>query len=256
MGHMEYGTQIPIIAYLVSCLGCGLGLICTTQARGATRASRNVWLALSAVSIGGTGIWGMHFTGMLGVTVHGSPVRWDVGLTVVSLVIAIVIVGFGMFLVGYSKPRMRTLLPAGLITGCGVAAMHYMGMASMRVQGSLRYNVPLVVLSVAIGVIAATAALWITRNVRRKAAMVIAVPIMGLAVCGMHYTGMAATSMVLDAKAPMPTGAQNSMLAWPLIIWIIACPVMILSALALAPSAEEIKTEQYYQEVAARLRNE
>lgn len=256
MGHMEYGMQIPILAYLVSCLGCGLGLVCTTQARGAARGSRNLWLALSAVSIGGTGIWGMHFTGMLGVTVHGSPVRWDVALTVASLVIAIVIVGFGMFLVGYGKPGIRTLLPAGLITGCGVAVMHYLGMASMRVQGSIHYNIPLVALSVVIAVVAATAALWITRNVRRAAAMAIAVPIMGLAVCGMHYTGMAATSMVLDAKAPMPTGAQESILAWPLIIWIIACPVITLSALALAPSAEEVRTEQYYQEVAARLQKE
>ncbi|MCO6009455.1 hypothetical protein NE236_31240 [Actinoallomurus purpureus] len=252
---MENGTYIPLIAYLISCLGCGLGLVCTTQARVGTRASRNFWLALSAVSIGGTGIWGMHFTGMLGVTVHGSLVRWDVPLTAASLLIAVAIVGVGVFLVGYGAPGPRTLLLAGLITGCGVAAMHYTGMAAMRMQGSTRYSVPLVVLSVVIAVGAATAALWITKNVRRKLAMAAAVPIMGLAVCGMHYTGMAATSVALNANAPMPVGAETLTLFWPLTIWIIILPIIILMALVMLPSGEEVLENQHYEEVIARLHN-
>src|ERR671925_569143 len=134
---MEYGAYVPMIAYLVSCVGCALGLVCTIRARVGTRASRNFWLVLSAVSIGGTGIWGMHFIGMLGVTVHGSDVRWDVPLTILSLVVAVGVVGFGMFQVGYGPPRPRTLITAGLITGSGVAIMHYTGMAAMRVHGTI-----------------------------------------------------------------------------------------------------------------------
>ncbi|MGH3391929.1 MAG: MHYT domain-containing protein, partial [Actinomadura sp.] len=197
---------VPLLAYLVSCLGCGLGLVCTNRARTGTRTSRGLWLAWSAVSIGGTGIWGMHFIGMLGVAVHGSEVRWNGLLTVLSLATAILVVGAGMFLVSYGPSRLRTLLFAGLITGIGVAAMHYTGMAAMRVQGSIGYDLPLVAASVAIAVAAATAALWITRDVRRRLAMAAAVPIMGLAVSGMHYTGMAAANIVVDTGAPVPVG--------------------------------------------------
>jgi NO-binding membrane sensor protein with MHYT domain len=252
---MEYGTYVPFIAYLVSCLGCGLGLVCTNQARGGAPASRNRWLILAAISIGGTGIWGMHFTGMLGVTVYGSPVKWDVVLTLVSLLIAVVMVGIGVFVVSYGPSGMPMLLLAGLVTGCGVAAMHYMGMAAMHVQGSIEYNIPLVALSVAIGVAAATVALWITKNVRRKLAMAVAIPIMGLAVCGMHYTGMAATSLALSARAPIPVGVHQALFFWPLVIWIMACPIIVLSMVALAPSAEEILQERRYQEIAARLQD-
>jgi NO-binding membrane sensor protein with MHYT domain len=250
---MEHGMYVPLLAYLVSCLGCGLGLVCTNQARTGTHASRNLWLALSAVSIGGTGIWGMHFIGMLGVTVHGSEVRWSAVLTVVSLVIAIMVVGAGMFLVSYGPPGLRTLLLAGLITGIGVATMHYTGMAAMHVQGSIQYDIPLVALSVMIAFGAATAALWITRDVRRRLAMAAAIPIMGLAVCGMHYTGMAAVNVVLNADLPTPPGVGMSAFVWPLIIWIVGCPFVTLPLIMLAPSGEQVLENRYYQEVADRL---
>jgi NO-binding membrane sensor protein with MHYT domain len=253
---MQYGTYVPLIAYVVSCLGCGLGLVCANQARAGTHASRNQWLALSAVSIGGTGIWAMHFTGMLGASVQDSMVRWDVLPTVLSLVIAIVVVGVGMFLVGYGARRAWTLPVAGLITGSGVATMHYTGMAAMRVQGTIHYDFALVALSELIAVVAATAALWITRAVRHGLAMIVSVPVMGLAVCGMHYTGMAATSVSVNANLPVPQGAQASMLVWPLIIWIIVCPVLTLSIIALAPSGEEVLEDQYYQGIAAELRRD
>jgi NO-binding membrane sensor protein with MHYT domain len=251
---MQYGSYVPLIAYVVSCTGCGLGLVCTNQARTGTYASRNQWLALSAVSIGGTGIWAMHFTGMLGTTVGDSMVRWNVPLTALSLLIAIAVVGVGMFMVSYGAQRAWTLPVAGLITGSGVATMHYTGMAAMRVQGSIHFDIALVALSEVIAVVAATAALWITRAVRRVLAMTVSVPIMGLAVCGMHYTGMAATSVSINARLPEPTGVEASMLVWPLIIWIVVCPVLTLSIIGLAPSGEEVLEDQHYQDIASELR--
>jgi NO-binding membrane sensor protein with MHYT domain len=253
LGQMEHGTYVPLLAFLVSCLGCGLGLVCTNRARTGTRTSRGLWLAWSAVSIGGTGIWGMHFIGMLGVTVHGAEVRWNVLLTILSLVTAIMVVGAGMFLVSYGPAGRRTLLFAGLITGIGVATMHYTGMAAMRVQGSISYDIPLVGLSVAIAVVAATAALWITRDVRRRLAMAAAVPIMGLAVSGMHYTGMAAANIAVDATAPVPAGMGMAAFVWPLIIWIVGCPFVTVPLVMLAPSGEQVLENRYYQEIADRL---
>lgn len=256
MQHMHYGGYIPLIAYIVSCLGCGLGLICANQARTGTVAVRNQWLALSALSIGGTGIWAMHFTGMLGAGVTDSVIRWDVPLTVLSLVIAVFVVGLGMFLVGYGNQRVWTLPVAGLITGLGVATMHYTGMAAMRMQGMMSYNPLTVALSILIAIVASTAALWVTRAVRRGASMIVSVPVMGIAVTGMHYTGMAATTVAINANLPVPAGTPGSSLVWPLIVWIIVVPVMTLSIIVLAPSGEESLEERYLQDVVAELRQE
>jgi len=236
---MDHGAYVPVIAYLVSCMGCGLGLVCTIRARIGTRAWRNFWLVMSAVSIGGTGIWGMHFVGMLGVTVHGSVVRWDVPLTILSLVLAIGVVGGGMFLVGYGSRRPLTLLTAGLITGSGVATMHYLGMAAMRVQGTIEYNVRIVALSVVIAVVAASAALWIVQHVRRALAATAAVPIMGLAVSGMHYTGMAATTVTVNGN-PVPAGASAADFIIPLMIGIIGSAMLTMFIVALAASEDEV----------------
>jgi NO-binding membrane sensor protein with MHYT domain len=249
---MEYGAYVPMIAYVVSCVGCALGLVCTIRARVGTRASRNFWLVMSAVSIGGTGIWGMHFIGMLGVTVHGSVVRWDVPLTILSLVVVVGVVGFGMFQVGYGTPRPPTLITAGLITGSGVAIMHYTGMAAMRVQGTIDYDLGIVALSVVIAVVAATAALWITQHVRRPLAAATAVPIMGLAVSGMHYTGMAATTVVLNGN-PVATGAPAADFIIPLMIGIIGSAILTLFIIALSPSEEEVLEDAQCRDLILRL---
>lgn len=253
MGHMETGmghwTYAPLLAYLVSCLGCGLGLVCTSRAWVGTRAIRNLWLLWSAVSIGGTGIWAMHFIAMVGTTVEGSEVSWNIPLTALSLLIAVGIVAVGMFVVGYSRAKLPALLLAGLITGVGVAAMHYTGMAAMQVQGSIHYDMRIVALSVVIAVVAATAALWVTRDVRSKLAMAGAIPIMALAVSGMHYTGMAAAGFTMDHSAPAPTGSGVLSLTWPLIIWIGGCPVITLMLIALVPSGKEALEDRYHQEI-------
>jgi NO-binding membrane sensor protein with MHYT domain len=249
---MDHGAYVPLLAYVVSCVGCMLGLVCTIRARVGTRATRNLWLVMSAVSIGGTGIWGMHFIGMLGVTVHGSVVRWNVPLTILSLVIVLGVVGFGMFLVGYGSPRPRTLITAGLVTGSGVAIMHYLGMAAMRVQGTIEYDLRIVALSVVIAVVAALAALWITQHVRRPLAVAAAVPIMGLAVFGMHYTGMAATTVVLNGD-PVPAGANAADFIIPLMIGIIGSAILTVFVVALSPSEAEVLEDAQCRDLELRL---
>ncbi|MEO3828590.1 MHYT domain-containing protein [Actinomadura sp. B10D3] len=206
------------------------------------------------MSIGGTGIWAMHFTAMVGTTIAGSTVTWNVPRTVLSLLIAVVIVAVGMFLVGYSRPGLPALLVAGLVTGAGIAVMHYTGMSAMQVQGSIHYDMRIVALSVVIAVVAATAALWVIRDVRNRLAMAGAIPIMATAVSGMHYTGMAAAGFTMDTAAPEPHGAGVLSLTWPLIIWIGGCPVITLMLIALAPTGEEILEDKHYEEVVHQLK--
>lgn len=225
VSNFYYGPVTAIAAYLMACLGAALGLRCTTRSLRRTHQARRAgWLTLGAVSIG-CGIWTMHFIAMIGFSVQGTLVRYDPVTTVLSLVVAIVVVSLGVFLVGYRGAGPVTLSVAGVITGLGVAAMHYLGMAAMRTHGSLHYDVGTVTLSVVIAVVAATAALWAAVSVHGLWASLGASLVMGIAVTGMHYTGMAAVTVHLT-RAGSASQSSAGLLAFLLVM--IAGPLMVL----------------------------
>ncbi|WP_405674360.1 hypothetical protein OG292_00170 [Streptomyces sp. NBC_01511] len=192
----SYGVITPIAAFVMACLGGALGLRCVTRSLRAERSFKPGWLSLGAASIG-CGVWTMHFIAMMGFQVRQAPISYDVPLTVASLAVAVLVVSVGVFIVGYRGTSPAVLITAGVITGLGVAAMHYLGMAGMRLDGQLHYDTTIVAVSVVIAVVAATAALWAAVSVRGFFPSLVASLIMGVAVTGMHYTGMAAISVHL-----------------------------------------------------------
>lgn len=242
---MDMGTLTPITAYLIACLGSALGLLSSERARNATGTSRNWWLTLAAVSIGGLGIWGMHFTAMLG-TWMGATVGYDIPITLLSMVVAIVVVGIGLFLVHkYSSDgdeRLWPLAAGGLVTGLGVAAMHYTGMSAIVISAEITYELATVLLSIAIAVVAATAALWFTRKVSGPLAVLGASLVMGLAVTGMHYTGMRAMSMAHDHSVTVVVSNSQDLIT-SLIIGGAGISVIIVFLLALTSADEEGREE-------------
>jgi NO-binding membrane sensor protein with MHYT domain len=248
---MNLGTWTPIIAYLVSVCGSALGLLCTERARIVTGASRSGWLVLGAISIGGTGIWVMHFTAMLGMTMTGTSLGYNLPITLLSMLVAIIVVGLGLFVVNSGRGSIQSLLVGGLFTGVGVAGMHYVGIAALDVQGDKQFNLAIVGLSVVVGVVAATAALWATTVVRGSRAIVAAALVMGLAVTGMHYTGMAALSVQLNPSKAIDTGISASVLI-PLVIMAVAVvSVMTVFILALSPGARELREDADLRDWAA-----
>ena len=153
--NFSYGLLNPVLAYLISCLGCFLGLQCTARARAMEGAARARWLLLAAVSIGMTGIWVMHFIAMLGYSINGQAITYNVPVTILSMVIAIAVVAVGLFIVGFGPVGdWRRLLLGGSILGIGVAGMHYMGMWAMRMPDTMSYSPALFVLSVIIAMVA------------------------------------------------------------------------------------------------------
>ncbi|MFE2293584.1 MHYT domain-containing protein [Streptomyces sp. NPDC059452] len=192
----NYGAVTPLVAYVMACLGSALGLRCTIRSLRNDSSWKPGWLALGAAAIG-SGIWTMHFIAMMGFRVAETPVTYDLQQTILSLVVAIVVVGVGVFIVGYRGATRTALLSAGLITGLGVAGMHYIGMASMRMNGRLEYDPVAVTLSIVIAVVAATAALWAAVSVKGFLPSLGASLVMGVAVTGMHYTGMSGISVRL-----------------------------------------------------------
>jgi len=213
----SYGLVTPLVAYLMACLGGALGLRCTTRSMLVAGRWRAGWLALGAAAIG-SGIWTMHFIAMMGFTVQETPIHYDKPITFASLAVAIIMVGIGIFIVGYRGATGAALFTGGTITGLGVASMHYLGMAGKRLNGKLEYNTLTVATSVVIAVVAATAALWAAGQIRGFLWSVGASLVMGLAVSGMHYTGMAALNVHLHGVASTPEGESPASLLAPMMI--------------------------------------
>ncbi|TGB08244.1 MHYT domain-containing protein [Streptomyces sp. MZ04] len=228
------------LSYVMACVGSALGLRCTVRALTATGRSRRNWLLAASGSIG-TGIWTMHFIAMLGFGVPGSHITYDVPLTVLSLLTSVVVVGMGVFTVGYGRSRIRSILLGGLGTGLGVAAMHYVGMAAVHVHGGLHYDLRIVGLSVVIAVVAATGALVAALIVRGTASTVVASIIMGLAVSCMHYTGMASVRAHVHPGTSALSGAPAPDFILPLAVLLGSFLFLTSAFVALSPEALEAR---------------
>lgn len=223
-----YGLVTPLAAYLVACLGSALGLRCTVRAVNLERSERAGWLALGAVAIG-TGIFTMHFIAMMGFTTRGVDIGYDLLTTYASLGVAVLVVGAGVFVVGYRGRTPGALSAGGVITGLGVAAMHYLGMSGMRMTADVVYDAGVVVLSIVVAVLAATAALWFATTVKLVSAALGASLIMGVAVTGMHYTAMQAMSVHTSASGGSAGGTSAVGTLTPILVG----PVLLLLLVAL-----------------------
>jgi NO-binding membrane sensor protein with MHYT domain len=236
--NFSYGLLTPVLGYAMSCLGCFLGLRCTTRARARQGSSRARWLLLATVPIGTAGIWGMHFIAMLGFTIPGQTIRY-------SMLIAVIVVGIGLLIVGFGGDGAVPLLTGGLIIGLGVASMHYIGMSAMRMPDTMRYSTGLVILSVIIAIVTGTVALLAALRLDTLWWAVVASMIMGVAVSGMHYTGMAALHLYATANGVggMRGGASASSFLLPLIFGISILTFVLTAAISLSPTEAEIRKE-------------
>jgi NO-binding membrane sensor protein with MHYT domain len=230
--HFTYGYITLVLSYGFSVLGSLLALVCTARAQAIQDRSRRArWLVLAAWALGGTGIWVMHFTAMLGFTVPDSPVRYDVTLTVVSWVAAIVVVGIGLFVAGFGRPSVAKVILGGTFAGSGVAIMHYFGMAAMHVDGTVGHDRRFVAAAGAIGIAATIVALWFTVTLRRGVAIVVAAFIAGLAVNGMHYTGMAGVRIHLHPNSHEVAGTPALSFLGPMLLFVLLVVVTLAYAL-------------------------
>lgn len=241
MGHLDHATfgwLTPALSYAMAVIGSALGLSCTVRALDTSGRSRRNWL-IAAASALGSGIWTMHFVAMLGFGVTGTDIRYDVPLTLLSLLGAMVVVGCGIFAVGYSRDRTRALLIGGFGAGVGVASMHYLGMAALRLHGTIDYDPLRVGLSVAIAVVAATAALWAALNIKSSRGVALASLVMGAAVSSMHYTGMMAVGVRVTPSGSELQGATTMQFIFPLAVGLGSYLFLTSAFVALSPTARE-----------------
>lgn len=247
--NFSHGLLTPGLGYLLSCLGSFIGLRCLTRARAYTGWTRAVWLLLASVSIGATGIWLMHFIAMLGFSIPGQ-ILYNVPITLVSLLVAVAVVIIGLFIVGYGGGGLWPVLAGGVVIGIGVAIMFYVGMSAISMQGTVRYNLGLVAVSVLIAIVAGTAALLAGLYVSGTWASVGVSLIMGVAVTGMHYTGMAAMHVYASGGTAISGSSAGSFL-FPLLLGAVVLTFLLALIIAMSPNEEEIRADQ---SLSARLR--
>ena len=239
--HFDHGWITPTVSYVLSVLGSMLGLTCCIRLRAAgSRGERTWWLILASVAIGGTAIWSMHFVAMMGFSVVGTPIRYDVGLTAASAIIAIIAVGLGLAIALLGRGAQNTrIIAGGVIAGLGVAAMHYTGMAAMQLNGDVSYGTARVGLSIGIAVVAASVALWLTVTVQKPLVVFISALVMGVAVNGMHFTGMSAMSVMEHAPDGTLTGAAATSMVVPIGLGVVFALIGLAYALMAAPTEED-----------------
>ena len=191
----HYDQVLVVISFVVAILASYTALNMAGRVAGSTGTAARVWLTGGGVAMG-IGIWAMHFIGMLAMDVS-MRMNYDLLVTLVSMLIAIGASIFALWFVSQQQLRLRRLFLGALILGTGIVAMHYTGMAALQVEPAIVWDIRWVVLSVAIAMLASLAALWLTFRLRHDAAQVAlmragAAILMGLAIAGMHFTGMMA----------------------------------------------------------------
>ncbi|MCK3844321.1 EAL domain-containing protein [Pseudomonas sp. W15Feb34] len=235
----SYSTSLVVISLCVAMLASYTALdlagrIATTKGRAVY-----LWITGGAAAMG-VGIWSMHFIGMLALRLPFA-LGFDLGITALSLLIAVLSSGFALWLV--SQPRLPAwqLAFGALVMGAGIASMHYTGMAAMRMTPGIDYDPTLFGASLLIAVMASGAALWIAFNLRRNTPYVrlargAAAVVMGVAIVGMHYTGMAAAQFADDSFCGAALtglsgkGLDNLVLVTSLAVLVIALLTSLLDA--------------------------
>lgn len=204
-----------------------------TQAKGF---AQTVWLGCGALAMG-VGIWSMHFVGMLAFEMPGMEMAYDVPLMALSVAVAIIGSAVALFVVSRPTVRTESEVLSGVAMAAAISGMHYIGMYSMRMSASIRWNVSLVVLSIVIALAASFGALWILIRLRNKPDRVLlfalASVLMGFAISGMHYTGMFAATFVHDDS--LKIDASNLLVTSGLTIATLSTTLLVLG-IALASS--------------------
>jgi diguanylate cyclase len=194
--HATYNSWLVALSITVAVLVSSFAFRLAARVVESQGTTRRYWLAGGAIATG-VGIWSMHFIGMLAFSLP-IALRYDVPKTLASLLIAIVSSGLAIDAASRRRAGLAGLLPGALMMGGGVAGMHYLGMAAIDIAPVIQYRITLVALSVAIAVVGSGAALWLLFRPHRSHAAALlgrfgGAALMGLAIGGTHYIGMAAS---------------------------------------------------------------
>jgi diguanylate cyclase len=229
-----YNWILVFASYCVAVIASYTAIYFGTRVFSLSGGSRHFWLGMGAFCLG-SGIWSMHFVGMSAYTMPmHMHMTFSATLTLLSWLPAVLASALALYVITLPKVSAKTIASSALIMGTGIFAMHYGGMYAMQMHPGIEYNTLLVILSGVIAVVASGAALVICRKVRdvppqyALAFKVLAALVMGAAICGMHYTGMAAASYPMGAQSHPDNLLRGDWMGIPTAI---AASILLLLAL-------------------------
>jgi len=199
----EHDYGMVVVAGLVCLCALLTAFRLYSRMNGAKGLSRGAWLLFTAL-VAGSGVWATHFLAMLAFE-PGLKTGYSPTGTIMSLMFAVLFMGAGFFAATATRERDRAnQMAGGLLLGLGIAAMHYSGMTSFVTQGHVVWESATIGASVVVGVVGCTLALMVAGEARKFHTQVLAGLVMTLAVCGLHFTGMGAMTIVPDATVLVP----------------------------------------------------
>src|SRR5215813_3338474 len=208
--HHTYSPLLVLLSIAVAILAAYAALDLAGRTSAYEGRLRLTWIGAGAFALG-LGIWSMHYVGMLAFEL---PVRvlYDLPTVFLSLLAAVLASAVALLFVSRAQMRKRSVVASSVVMGAGIAAMHYIGMAAMRLPAICRYDLRIVAASIVVAIVVSVAALLITFRLRSSerefsGAKITGAVVMGFAICSMHYTGMAAVSFV---PAPLTDNISHS----------------------------------------------
>lgn len=232
----QYDLSLVLLSYCVACFAA-YSAIDLTQRIFENPERQWLWLSLGALAMG-CGIWSMHFIGMQAFSLS-IPLGYDLVKTLVSLLSAIAVAALALYTASRKSMGSGAIVIGAALMGIGISVMHYTGMAAMEMQPGITYDPMLFAASVLIAVAASGAALWILHHLRRieprrqLPLRFAAAAVMGFAVVGMHYTGMAAANFATGSICGATGGLTGAWTAGPVTAFsvLLAGMIMLLAAL-------------------------
>ncbi|MBI6885714.1 bifunctional diguanylate cyclase/phosphodiesterase [Pseudomonas putida] len=248
----SYSSSLVLISLCVAILASYTALDLTGRIATAKGRAACLWMGGGALAMG-IGVWSMHFIGMLAFSLP-IDLGYDLALTAFSLLIAVLSSGFALWLVSQPSLPALQLGFGALIMGAGIACMHYTGMAALRMLPGIDYDPTLFGASLLIAVGASAAALWIAFRLRKHTPYVrqirgLAAVVMGFAIVGMHYTGMAAANFPEGSFC----GALGGGLQGDSLVYLVLITTLAVLAVALLTSVLDARLEARTAELARSL---
>jgi len=250
----SYDPWLVVLSYVVASLAAYTAIDLAGRVSDYRTEPRRAaaWLAGGAFAMG-AGIWSMHFVAMLAYKLP-IAVRYEPWTTLASMVAAIATSGFALYIVTRGALSWRRLLVSGAVMGAGIGTMHYTGMAALRLDALVMYYLGGWLLSIVNAIVCSTVAIWLVfrlgggNNLKLKVAAAL---IMGVAICGMHYTGMYATVCVATGQVAPATGLDPVPLAAA-----IAAVTLLIMSIALTVSLQSQLMSRTLREQNRLLRDE
>ena len=207
----EHDWRLVVLAGLICFLSSLVAINLFHHARAASQSARASWIIAAGVAAG-SGIWATHFIAMLAYD-PGIGIGYDLQLTVLSLVAAIAITSLGLAAAVFGPMPWGPAL-GGAVVGGGVAVMHYTGMSAVELPGHVSWDTPLVIASVALGMLLAVTALTTAARRSGLRSRLLAAVLLTLAIVAHHFTAMGAIAIVPDpARAIDASSLSPALLA-------------------------------------------